>query len=1118
MPSYQDLAESYKRIQGALADLLREQGPELTVFQDNDYPLLILETFSDSAGFAVINGTPEPAFALAYSTFKKLYREKHATWRNRNLSFIICRLEPKPESDAFFGSLETDVYFCRKYIIHLPPSLDELQRELLRLPFLPIPEGRVGILVRPPSAQTLLQDLNISAMLARQIVVPQEYSATRIVDQLLAEREALPPIQYGAEPVLRQQAQPIERMRVRKVEIEAFRAYRKKQAFDVDADIVVLYGPNGLGKTSFFDALDYVCTGRIGRLCRHRISQKHFIEMARHLDSTARDGLVSVSLSQGTTDNSLIRSVAGWGTALIGGEEHDRANTLQFLTSAQWGPKKARIENLERLFRATHLFSQTDPEFMVEFAEDSKLSPDLVSRMLALDDYASGLAKAEAVLGNLEKRIAQNDQQMGDLKAQANQVRSRLRELPKPQGTVEAGKQISKIAVELIKELRQLTGLEVDEAKPTTETTREWRAMVESALKNAQDRLRQLQMTESGFAQFDKNRHALQNTVAQISKLEKLLKEQTDEQERQKEAFDKLTYSLEQERAVLALTKSRLRNLKKLGDLQEIHRKTVSSIHQWQEELKRVVGEIEKTTVELQPLFASAENLRTQIAKLGDTTRDHSQQIQSLSEIQDALPLWQENRALTISLQEAIAKVQLAIRNLNAGIDELKAGMTGREQELAAYEEKYKEFSANQTELSRLLDELETHVVNGICPTCGADHKSRAMLIQRIHAQKQARPAYVDEVAKRCVELRNVLKQDTTSLATAARKHSFKTNELRDKSKKLSDVRQSLTLFESKVANAGLSVDEDLAGAVARKTAQEKQAFERSRSTLTKLESELADVTKRMKVLEQRRVEQEQTRKRATAAVTPLEKQAADIRSKADEFGLSLEMLPQELEAETKETMSREAMASKRIGELTPQMENVTKKLSVVRPTINQAAEKIGILNQDKIRLEAELGYFMERAAAVLDRDDISLEAISEKIRATMERVDQLHVLLRHCSTLELALDAAQRTAMRAEFEAQVQSLASKEGALIGESAGISAIKNWFERVRDALDKQSSRAVANHVEALGPLTTLIQKRLRAVYGFGDVTLNAKGNEIRVAVGWENVALLKRVDTPNSQVV
>jgi exonuclease SbcC len=1075
----------------------------LTVFQGDDYPLLVLETSSDSAGFAVINGTPEATYARVYGNFKKLYRKKHASWRDRNLSFVICRSETKPASDAFFGSLETDLYFCRKYVIGLPQSMDELERELLRLPFLPFPEGRVGVLVRPPSAQTLLQDLNVSAVLARQIVVPQEHSAARIVDQLLAEKEVLPPIQFGPEPVMRHQVQPVERMRVRKVEIEAFRAYRTRQIFDVDADIVVLYGPNGLGKTSFFDALDYVCTGRIGRLCRQRIDQNRFIDFARHLDSAPREGFVLAHMTQGTTDCSVTRSVSEWGTALIDNERHDRASTLQFLTSAQWGPKKERIENLERLFRATHLFSQTDPELLVEFAQNSTLAPDLVSRMLALDDYASGLAKAKAVLVNLEKRMAQNHQLIGDLRREVNQVNSRLRELPQQQGTLEAGKLISKVADELNKHLQLFVGLKVDEAQPTVETAREWRAMAESGLKDGEDRLRQLRMTESGFAQFDKNRHALRETVAQISKLEKLLKERTDEQERQKEVSDKLTHSLEQDRAGLARAKSRLRGLEELGGLQEIYRRTDGSLQQWQQELKRVAGELETSTAQLQPLFPTMENLRTKIAKHGETIRGHSQQIKALSEIQDGLPSWQENRAIAIELQGAIAEVQSAIQTAKAGIDAIKAGMTEKGQELAACEQKYEEFSTDRVEFTRLLDELEAHVENGICPTCGVDHKSKTELIQRIHAQKQARPAYVDELAKRCAELRNALKQDTTSLATATRNLLSKSNELRKKTKNLSDVRESLALFESKAAKTGLLVDQDLAGATARKVVQEKQELERSRAALTQHESELAEETKRMKALEEKRAELEATRKRAMAALAPLEKQVADLRSKADELGLSLEITSQEIAVETKEAVAREAMAIKRVAELTPQMEDLTKALSVVHAQISQAKEKIGILRQDKTRLETEVGRFVERAAAVIARDALTIEAIAEQRRIATERVDKLHALQRRCSTLELTLDAEQRTAMRAELEARAQMLASKERALEEETADMSTVKNWFERVRDALDKQSSHAVANHVEALGPLTTLIQKRLRAVYGFGDIGLNAKGNEIRVVVGWKS---------------
>lgn len=61
--------------------------------------------------------------------------------------------------------------------------------------------------------------------------------------------------------------------KIKEVSIEAFRAYEKLQPFDFRhndsgkiADLVVIYAPNGYGKTSFFDAIEWAITDEIGRL------------------------------------------------------------------------------------------------------------------------------------------------------------------------------------------------------------------------------------------------------------------------------------------------------------------------------------------------------------------------------------------------------------------------------------------------------------------------------------------------------------------------------------------------------------------------------------------------------------------------------------------------------------------------------------------------------------------------------------------------------------------------------------------------------------------------------------------------------------------------------------
>lgn len=67
-------------------------------------------------------------------------------------------------------------------------------------------------------------------------------------------------------------------MKIKKVEIQAFRAYDKVEngTFDFElsekeyADFVSLYAPNGFGKTSFYDAIEYGYTNNIDRLLKNK--------------------------------------------------------------------------------------------------------------------------------------------------------------------------------------------------------------------------------------------------------------------------------------------------------------------------------------------------------------------------------------------------------------------------------------------------------------------------------------------------------------------------------------------------------------------------------------------------------------------------------------------------------------------------------------------------------------------------------------------------------------------------------------------------------------------------------------------------------------------------------
>ena len=77
-------------------------------------------------------------------------------------------------------------------------------------------------------------------------------------------------------------------MKVQSLEISGFRAFSKNHSFDLDADIVLVVGVNGQGKTSFFDAILWAVTGAIPRLRSLESVVSHY--------STSGEARVAVSI------------------------------------------------------------------------------------------------------------------------------------------------------------------------------------------------------------------------------------------------------------------------------------------------------------------------------------------------------------------------------------------------------------------------------------------------------------------------------------------------------------------------------------------------------------------------------------------------------------------------------------------------------------------------------------------------------------------------------------------------------------------------------------------------------------------------------------------------------
>ena len=65
--------------------------------------------------------------------------------------------------------------------------------------------------------------------------------------------------------------------RINSIEIENFRGFASKETFNLDKPKVLIYGPNGSGKTSVCEALEYSLLGYLSEADAKRIDVKNYI-------------------------------------------------------------------------------------------------------------------------------------------------------------------------------------------------------------------------------------------------------------------------------------------------------------------------------------------------------------------------------------------------------------------------------------------------------------------------------------------------------------------------------------------------------------------------------------------------------------------------------------------------------------------------------------------------------------------------------------------------------------------------------------------------------------------------------------------------------------------------
>lgn len=206
-----------------------------------------------------------------------------------------------------------------------------------------------------------------------------------------------------------------EKFSLNEVHIENFRSYRGIHKFKLDRQITILYGENGYGKSSFFDAIEWCLTGKLDRYNDKGFKLKDYI--INH-EAKDKNGVCSVTLFLG--DQKIQRSFS------VTEEELSKA-TVKILSKDDQiiGIGQA---NVDRFLRKQNGDKNDNPLFSSYLKQTNILSQDQVTDLIVRDKPEDRFEALAEIMGlkqvfNISSRLGKFVKRLeGMIKSYVNNI------------------------------------------------------------------------------------------------------------------------------------------------------------------------------------------------------------------------------------------------------------------------------------------------------------------------------------------------------------------------------------------------------------------------------------------------------------------------------------------------------------------------------------------------------------------------------------------------------------------------------------------------------------------------------------------------------------------------
>lgn len=1077
----------------ALGDAISNANLSEVKLLGNSPPLVLMQRGHALEAFAFGS---EADYAPQYLAFKQHFMAQGASWATKDVSFIYCLPSGLSATEEFCSKIEVDVYFCRKFVVQLH---QDIAGSLTRLPFLPL-ERIKGAPIRPPSAQALLRSRNMSAELASRLVVPGTGAQT-LFQACLEEKYGQPSgwTTGSVDAVRSVQEERRNQSVLRSISIKNFRAYRAPTEFPLGSAVTILYGPNGFGKTSFFDAVDFVVTGSVHRFPK---GVPALTKAAKHLDCGDEPTTVSLTFERDGKTHTIVRDLAEPNKATLDGQPKERKDILALLTGGELSATD-RVENLVALFRATHLFSQDRQALTEEIAESCQLPGDLVSRMLAFDDYVVGLNKSKEVLDLAKKHV-------DDAEARLQEVREKTAvdqaELNRLQGLQSAGgfSQTLDARAQVLEQDIENAGFSLAELGAARDM-RNLRAFLEGKRGEAASSKLALEKCLESLTELRSAQDELRGQAAPFSDYaEALMRVET--------AFREQETQLQESESSLARLRTTEADENTTRDAAAWVVETHPQFAQLSVELAGLKAKWEKATLLRQAQRSLQSDAAAAVAAASNSlsqaeaqNRSAAEYVARLQAVRDQVERGQSLPALTTEVQGTEERLcQLALE-LNERLSTERQVVADQDLVLERVRRELASARQNASEIQEQVAALRSHVSDGTCLLCGHDHGTQEGLLNAIDrhlGQNEALLQISEQSTHESIRLER--------LKASQRRVEEQMQQVDREKTQAADVRVALlreqSAFNAALATIGLQFSDELSLRLDEMVGQAKGALEQASAQL--------EVAKQAKEDAENDAQARANAEHSAAALVDalsghqaasqqnLHALLSDPRRGGFDFAVGLPLLEQALTNAIRRQADATAAvlaAGNVVDDRRAELAASNARVLAARTAHQNAARHLSGLEGRVQALTASLvaGGFSAKAT----RDEI-LTAIA----ATVARQGSAEGLSIRVAELEISLDAA---ATSAAFSSINNRLLEHKRVADENAATIAKVKPWvkyFESVNKLLGTQQSAATQHFTQEYGPRTAVIQRRLRPVYGFGDIEVASKGASIAVQVKRNGEAL------------